>query len=58
MGLSKKLSEDLPKRTDRERPLQDIMQETELTKDNCSPEAWEQIGGKATEDDDDKDLPF
>ena len=57
MGLSKKHSEDLPKMKGSEVPLRDIMQEEELTKENCSPEAWEQLGGKATEKDDDK-LPF
>ncbi len=61
MGLSKKHSEDLPKKRGSEMPLRNIMQEEELTKENCSAEAWEQSGGKAVDkawSEDDKDLPF
>lgn len=61
MGPGKRHSEDFPNKKGSEMPLRDIMHEEELTKENCSPELWEQLGGKAVDEawnEDDKDLPF
>ncbi|MBL4675031.1 MAG: hypothetical protein JKY70_02320 [Mucilaginibacter sp.] len=36
----------------------DPMDEPELTKENCTPELWEMLGGDSLKDIKDEDLPF
>ena len=35
-----------------------ILREPELTKDNCSPELWNKLGGNTLNSIDDEELPF
>lgn len=35
-----------------------VLREPELTKENCSPELWQQLGGDSIAENKDDDLPF